>query len=94
MGRMEADRGQDREDKDVIRGEMRAAREAISGIEEDIQNEKVSWLWFNNCRIPGWRRLARRCMNYSKTCSVRGSARDKLTPGSENYRDLSVRVTY
>ena len=42
MGRMEADRGQDREDKEVIRGEMRAGREAISGIEEDIQKEKVS----------------------------------------------------
>jgi hypothetical protein len=39
---MEADRGQDREDKEVIRGEIRVAREAISGIEEDIQNEKVS----------------------------------------------------
>jgi len=42
MGRMEADREQDREDKDVIRGDIRADREAISAIEEDLQNEKVS----------------------------------------------------
>jgi hypothetical protein len=39
---MEADREQDREDKDVIRGDIRAEREAISAIEEDLQNEKVS----------------------------------------------------
>ena len=42
MGRLEADREQDREDKDVIRGDIRAEREAISAIEEDLQNEKVS----------------------------------------------------
>ena len=35
---------QDREDKDVIRGDVRAGREAISAIQEDIQKEKVSGL--------------------------------------------------
>jgi hypothetical protein len=45
MSRLEADRGQDREDKDVIRGDVRTGRDAISAIEEDIQKEKVSELW-------------------------------------------------
>ena len=42
MGRMEADREQDREDKDLIRADIMTDREAISAIEEDLQNEKVS----------------------------------------------------
>ena len=44
MSRLEACRVQDREDKDVIRGDVRAGREAISAIQEDIQKEKVSGL--------------------------------------------------
>jgi hypothetical protein len=52
MGRFEADREQDREDKDVIREDLRGEREAIGSIEEDIQNEKVSRLGLKVVECP------------------------------------------